>query len=152
MMLKQQSTRAWLIFITLTFACINISTAQTTVEQSNNLDRIASFMESYNEHDIDSMLQDMTDDVLWRSMANNKLVIETADKKQLQKAMQAHFKAKPNARSRIMDSIELGNTVAVIEEAFVSRDQKTTSQCAMSIYELDKGLIRSITYYAAAKC
>jgi hypothetical protein len=133
--------------------CLSMFTAQTNAQQpSANIDRIASFMAAYNEHDIDGMLLNMTDDVKWLGVANNQLVVETADKKQLQQAMQAHFEAQPNARSRIKDSVELGNTVAVVEEAFTERNQTSTSQCAMSIYQLADGLIASITYYAAAKC
>ncbi|MEM5497616.1 nuclear transport factor 2 family protein [Paraglaciecola mesophila] len=133
--------------------CLSMFTAQTNAQQqSANIDRIASFMAAYNEHDIDGMLLNMKDDVKWLGVANNQLVVETADKKQLQQAMQAHFEAQPNARSRIKDSIELGNTVAVVEEAFTEHNQTSKSQCAMSIYQLADGLIASITYYAAAKC
>jgi hypothetical protein len=32
--------------------------------------------------------------------------------------MSAHFTAKPDARSKINDSLALGDTVAVVEEAF----------------------------------
>ncbi|ABG42565.1 hypothetical protein Patl_4066 [Paraglaciecola sp. T6c] len=134
-------------------SCLSVFTAQTIAQQqSANIDRIASFMAAYNEHDIDGMLLNMKDDVKWLGVANNQLVVETADKKQLQQAMLAHFEAQPNARSRIKNSIELGNTVAVVEEAFIVRGEITTSQCAMSIYQLADGLIASITYYAAAEC
>ena len=138
--------------VTLLACIITFTTHANAQQQSANIDRIASFMTAYNEHDIDGMLLNMTDDVKWLGVTNNQLVVETADKKQLQQAMQAHFEAQPNARSRIKDSIELGNTVAVVEEAFTERNQTSTSQCAMSIYQLADGLIASITYYAAAKC
>ena len=133
-------------------SCVTLAASRTHAQPTNNLDRIANFMAAYNEHDINGMLINMTEDVKWLGVAKNQLIVETADKKQLQSAMQAHFKAKPNARSRIKDSVELGNTVAVIEEAFTEQQQSETSQCAMSIYQLSDGLISSITYYAAAKC
>ena len=134
-----------LLFVLLCF--------QSHAQQASvTLDRVASFMQAYNAHDIDAILLNMSDDVKWFNVADNQLIAETTDKKQLYEAMQAHFKAKPNARSRIKDSIALGDTLGVIEEAFSDKNGITTSQCAMSIYQLSQGLIISITYYAAAKC
>ena len=132
---------------------LSVFSFQSHAQQATaNLDRIASFMQAYNAHDINAMLLNMTEDVKWLNIANNQLVAETADKNQLNEAMQAHFKAKPNARSRIKDSIVLGDTIAIVEEAFSLKNGITSSQCAMSIYQLRKGLISSITYYATAKC
>ncbi|WP_339767584.1 nuclear transport factor 2 family protein [uncultured Paraglaciecola sp.] len=132
---------------------LSVFSFQSHAQQATaNLDRIASFMQAYNAHDINAMLLNMTEDVKWLNVANNQLVAETADKNQLNEAMQAHFKAKPDARSRIKDSIVLGNTIAIVEEAFSLKNGITSSQCAMSIYQLRKGLISSITYYATAKC
>ena len=122
---------------------LSVFSFQSHAQQATaNLDRIASFMQAYNAHDINAMLLNMTEDVKWLNVANN----------QLNEAMQAHFKAKPDARSRIKDSIVLGNTIAIVEEAFSLKNGITSSQCAMSIYQLRKGLISSITYYATAKC
>ncbi|MFT4937826.1 MAG: hypothetical protein ACI88A_000848 [Paraglaciecola sp.] len=81
---------------------------------------------------------------------NNQLVVETANKTELQKVMFEHFKLKPNARSAIRSSIILGNSVALVEEAFSSSNRQ--SQCAMSFYQLENGQIKSVVYYPAKKC
>ena len=86
-----------LLFVLLCF--------QSHAQQASvTLDRVASFMQAYNAHDIDAMLLNMSDDVKWFNVA------------------------------------------------FSDKNGITTSQCAMSIYQLSQGLIISITYYAAAKC
>jgi ketosteroid isomerase-like protein len=98
------------------------------------------------------MLSTMTNDVKWLGVAENQLAVETSDKQALIKAMSAHFTAKPDARSKINDSLALGDTVAVVEEAFHQQNGQLMSQCAMSLYQLEDGLIASITYYPANPC
>lgn len=116
------------------------------------IDHVASFMQAYNTHDIDAMLTRMTDDVKWLGVADNQLVVETSNKEALRAAMKAHFAAKPDARSKIKGSLALGDTVAVVEQAFHLKNGQNLSQCAMSLYQLQDGLIASITYYPAAPC
>ena len=61
-----------------------------------------------------------------------------------------HFKQRTDARSLIKRSLTLGDTVAVIEEAFSNDGER--SQCALSIYQMQQDLIQSVTYYAATSC
>lgn len=116
------------------------------------LDNVAGFMRAYNAHDIDDMLIRMTDDVKWLGVADHQLVVETSDKDALRMAMIAHFAAKPQARSKIRSSLALGDTVALVEQAFYMSNGQNLSQCAMSLYQLQQGLIASITYYPATPC
>jgi hypothetical protein len=108
------------------------------------------FINAYNQHDIEKMLKKTTEDVKWLYNINDKLLIETDGKDALRTAMIAHFNQHTQARSQIKQSLTLGDTVAVIEEAF-SNDGKR-SQCALSIYQLHQNLIQSVTYYAATTC
>lgn len=108
------------------------------------------FIDAYNQHDIDKMLEETTKDVKWLYNINDKLLLETDGKGALRKAMLAHFKQQPNARSTIKQILTLGDSVVVIEEAFAN-DGKS-SQCALSIYQMKLDLIQSVTYYAATTC
>ncbi|MEP1448717.1 MAG: nuclear transport factor 2 family protein [Paraglaciecola sp.] len=112
--------------------------------------QVERFIAAYNQHDIHKMLELTTQEVKWLYNINDKILIETDSKDALRTAMVAHFKQQPNARSQIKSSLTLGNTVAVIEEAF-SHDG-VSSQCALSIYQLKQSLIQSVTYYAATAC
>ena len=79
-----------------------------------------------------------------------ELLIETDGKEALRTAMIAHFNQHTRARSQIKQSLTLGDTVAVIEEAFSNDGER--SQCALSIYQMKQDLIQSVTYYAATTC
>jgi len=108
------------------------------------------FIDAYNQHDIEKMLKKTSEDVKWLYNINDKLLIETDGKDALRTAMVAHFNQQTQARSQIKQSLTLGDTVAVIEEAF-SNDGKR-SQCALSIYQMKQDLIQSVTYNAETTC
>jgi hypothetical protein len=131
---------AWLILLT-SWA---FSVAATPTKQ------IELFINAYNQHDIEKMLEKTSKDVKWLYNIHDKLLIETDGKDALRTAMIAHFKQQTHARSRIKQSLTLGNTVAVIEEAFSNNGKR--SQCALSIYQMKQDLIHSVTYYAATAC
>ncbi|WP_339720846.1 nuclear transport factor 2 family protein [uncultured Paraglaciecola sp.] len=108
------------------------------------------FIAAYNQHDIEKMLEKTTQEVKWLYNINDNLVIETEGKDALRTAMNRHFKQHSNARSQIKQSLTLGETVVVIEEAF--SNDGASSQCALSIYQMKHKLIQSVTYYAATTC
>jgi hypothetical protein len=108
------------------------------------------FIDAYNQHNIEKMLEKTNEQIKWLYNINDELVLETEGKDALRIAMVAHFKQRTHARSQIKQSLSIGDTVVVIEEAF-SNDGKR-SQCALSIYQMKHDLIQSITYYAATTC
>lgn len=108
------------------------------------------FIEAYNQHNIEKMLEKTSEQVKWQYNINDELILETQDKDSLRSALIEHFNQKPHARSQIKQSLMIGTTVVVIEEAF--SNDGTHSQCALSIYQTKHDLIQSITYYAATSC
>jgi hypothetical protein len=112
--------------------------------------QIELFIDAYNKHDIEKMLQKTTKEVKWLYNINDKLLVETDGKDAMRVAMVAHFNQQTHARSQLKQSLALGGRVAVIEEAFSNDGER--SQCALSIYQMKQDLIDSITYYAATPC
>ena len=108
------------------------------------------FIAAYNQHDIEKMLENTSDEVKWLYNINDTLLLETDGKDALRTAMVSHFEQQKHARSKIKQSITIGDTVAVIEEAFF--DDGNSSQCALSIYQIKQHRIHSVTYYAASTC
>jgi hypothetical protein len=113
-------------------------------------EQVKLFIDAYNEHDIENMLGKTSGKIKWFYNIDDKLLIETDGKDALRKAMEAHFKQQTRARSQIRQSLTIGDTVVVVEEAF-SNDGEY-SQCALSIYQTKQNLIYSITYYPATTC
>lgn len=110
-----------------------VSVAATPTKQ------VELFIDAHNKHDIEKMLERTSEEVKWLYNINDKLL-----------AMVTHFNQQTHARSQIKQSLTLGDTVAVIEEAFSNDGER--SQCALSIYQMKQNLIYSITYYAANSC
>ena len=105
------------------------------------------FIDAYNQHNIEEMLEKTTEEVKWLYNINDKLLLETDGKDALRKAMVAHFNQQSNAHSQIKQSLTLGDTIAVIEDTFSNDGQR--SQWAFSIYQMKQDLIHSVTYYSA---
>jgi len=112
--------------------------------------QVALFIEAYNQHNIEKMLEKTSEQVKWLYNINDELLLETEGKDALRIAMMEHFKQRTHARSLIKQSLTIGDTVVVIEEAFSNDGER--SQCALSIYQMKHGLVQSITYYAATIC
>jgi hypothetical protein len=113
-------------------------------------EQVELFIDAYNQHDIEKMLEKTNEEIKWFYNINDKLLLETDGKEALRAAMIGHFKQQTHARSQIKRSLTLGDTVAVIEEAFSNDGEH--SQCALSIYQIKQNLIQSVTYYAATSC
>ena len=125
-----------------------VSWAVSTAAASSK--QVTLFIDAYNQHDIEKMLEKTSEQVKWLYNIDDQILIETDGKDALRTAMIAHFKQRSQARSQIKKSMTLGDTVAVIEEAFSNDGER--SQCALSIYQLKQNLINSITYYSATAC
>lgn len=121
-----------------------VSVAATPTKQ------VELFIDAYNKHDVEKMLERTSEEVKWLNNINDKLLLETDGKDALRKAMVTHFNRQTHARSQMKQSLTLGDTVAVIEKAFSNDGER--SQCALSIYQMKQNLIHSITYYAANSC
>ena len=131
---------SWLVVL---MSCVG-SVAATPTKQ------VELFIDAYNQHSIDKMLEKTSEQVKWLYNINDKLLIETDGKAALRTAMIDHFKQHTHARSQIKQSLAIGDTVVVIEEAFSNDGEH--SQCALSIYQVQHNLIQSVTYYAATTC
>lgn len=134
----------------LKITCLIVLMSWTVSIMASPKKQVELFIEAYNQHNIEKMLENTSEQVKWLYNIDDKLLLETDGKNSLRTAMIAHFKQKTHARSQIKQSLTIGDTVVVIEEAF-SNDGKH-SQCALSIYQLKHDLIQSVTYYAATSC
>ena len=113
---------------------------------------VSAFLDAYNEHDSNKMLQFAASDVRWMSIADNKITVESEGKKALAAYMDGYFESMPSTRSEPRDIQSVGNFVSMIEEAQWQRDDKAQSRCAMAVYEIKEGLIRNVWYFKGQPC
>jgi len=126
----------------------------TACTQSNPSTQIVeSYLDAYNEHDIEAMLEYLADDAKWMSVSEARVTIETSNNEQLKTVLEAYFEDLPSTRSEIQHVAANGNFINAFEKAiWEDKDGDEQSQCAASVYELEEGLIKNIWYYPSSKC
>lgn len=110
---------------------------------------VEQFMDAYNNHSVDAMLELTTDDVRWMSVAGDKISIEADGKVALRSAMTDFFANRLHARSRHRSIKRSSSFVYTLAEAYAASGER---QCSVSIYELQRNKIANVWYFAAQQC
>ncbi|MCX7552655.1 nuclear transport factor 2 family protein [Marinicella sp. S1101] len=132
-------------------AChINLNMAKQTRPPENVA---VDFVAAYNQQNIDAMLQLVDVDVQYMFIEQNQLYTETADKNALSNFLKGYFKQNPDAQSAVVSSQQSGNFIHQVERA-LWQDQNgvAKTQCSLSVYELNAGLIINVWYFTAYQC
>jgi len=112
---------------------------------------VASIILLFNAHDVDGMLNVVSEDIQWLSIGADSVVMETEGKDALRQAMADYFKAVPSARSEIEGALPSGSFVAVRERAFWTTEQGEKSQASLAVYEITEGKIERVWYFPAER-
>ena len=118
-------------------------------ESSKTVER---FIDAFNQHDVDAMLEQASSDSLWMSIAGQQLSTETSTHAELRTAMTGYFKSIPSARSEVRSINESGSFVYTVEEAFWLSNGVEKSQCSVAVYELSEKKIQNVWYFPAHDC
>ena len=89
-----------------------------TVTATDNIAIVEAFVDAYNRHDVDGMLEFVAPDVRWMSVASNALSTEVAGREQLSKSMRDYFTGLPSTRSEVRTISRSGPFVHTVEQAF----------------------------------
>lgn len=126
-----------------------LSTYAVAGRNSENVER---FVEAFNEHDIDAMLDLAAEDVRWMYVAGDQLSIETSTRLQLREAMAGYFASTPGARAEIRSITESGSFVHTVEKAYWNSNGVDKNQCSMAVYQFVEGKVLNVWYFPAYEC
>ncbi len=129
-----------------------ISSAAVTPAEATNNDVLGDYIEAYNSHDIDGMLEHMATDVRWMNIDGDELSIATTGKKEFRNIMEGYFEHFPTAQSTITGSQSVGDFITTIEQASWVWENTPRSQCAMAVYSFEDNLIVNVWYHIAQPC
>lgn len=105
------------------------------------------YMAAYNDHDVAAMIELAHPDVQWLRIDGEDLRVEAEGREALSEAMRSYFEAVPTTRSSIEAMMSSGNRVSVRERAEWVTSSGTRSRTALSVYEIDDGMIRRVWYF-----
>lgn len=115
-------------------------------------DTVSRFVDAFNAHDVDAMLELAADKIRWMSVAGDKAVVEAAGHDELRSSMTDYFSSVPSARSKLRSLVASGPFVQAIEQAYWESDGAEKNQCSVSVYEIVDGKISNVWYFSAYQC
>ncbi len=118
---------------------------------SDQMSTISKLQKAFNEHDVNAMAANVTNDIKWLSIVGDSLVIEASGREALKEGMQSYFKAIPSTRSEIEAALLSGSFVAVRERAFWKGKDGEQSQFSLAVYEMRNEKIVRVWYFPAEK-
>jgi len=121
-------------------------------DEKNNYAVLHQYLERYNQHDIDGMLEFMSTEVRWMNIDGDKLSVATAGKAEFRNVMEGYFEHFPTASSTLVDSSSVGDFITTTEKAAWTWENEPRSQCAMATYFFKDGLIVNVWYHIAQPC
>ncbi len=132
---------------------LSLLTLAACTTSNNSVQTVEAYLDAYNQHDIEGMFEYLSDDVKWKSVAEDKISIETDTKEKLKSVLEGYFQDIPSTRSEIQHVAAHGNFVNAFEKAsWTNKEGETQQQCAASVYELEEGLIKNIWYHKSFAC
>jgi ketosteroid isomerase-like protein len=145
------------IFSLVIFPSLLSASAQNASNSKNhtsvlNLKVVLNYVKAFNAQDIPAMLQHTTEDIKWMSVYGEQLSLETTGKNPLKQTLQHYYQQVPSIQSELIEQKASGPFVYTVEKANWKSDGKNKSQCSPAIYQLEKGLIKHVWYFAAFPC
>lgn len=112
---------------------------------------IAAQFAAFNAHDPVALAKNVTEDFTFYLVNGDKTSVEVRGREELQKGIADYFGSYPSVRSEAVGEIPQGKFIAVRERVRWTDDKGDHVQEALSVYELQGGLIRAVWYFPAEK-
>ena len=130
----------------ITIEAQGVAPAGSAVD-SASLSVVRSYFAAYNTHDINAVLQFISPDFVWLSLAGDSITVEVRGAQAVRAGLIDYFRRLPSAQSDIEAATTLGPWVSVRERARWVGANGPRSQAALSVYEVRGGLLRRLWYY-----
>ncbi len=120
--------------------------------QSGEYSVITAYVQAYNDRDIPAMSALMHPKIQWLSIEGSKTVIVADGKADLVKQMSEYVSSPSATTSELASPVFNGQFIAVKETARWKRANGSVGQqSALSVYEIDKGLVCRVWYYPSER-
>ncbi|MFV7770187.1 nuclear transport factor 2 family protein [Shewanella marisflavi] len=113
---------------------------------------VKGFIDAYNQHSVEQMLNHVTDDVRWMHISGTNIEVETSDKAQFGAAMTDYFETLTGAQATILQLIDSSHFVSTVERVTWENDGELLSQCSIGNFRVQDGKIAEFWYLPAHAC
>ena len=147
---KTKSIVGWVArtaLATIIFASTGCATASRTL-QSDQYVVVESYVQAYNERDLDTMSDLMHSDIQWLSVDGDQLIVVADGKLDLVAQMSEYVVSPAATTSELAEPIFNNQFIATIETAhWQIEGGSVNEQSALVVYEIVTGLVRRVWYY-----
>lgn len=106
----------------------------------------------FNARNVDGMVRRVAEDFVWFDVSGTEMKVDTKGRDALRKGLEGYFKSQPDVKSELYMVTTNGRFVSARERvAWKTAQGEMRSQNALSVYEVEEGLIRRVWYYPAVK-
>ncbi|ABV89133.1 nuclear transport factor 2 family protein [Shewanella pealeana] len=125
---------------------------QPLEDQPKSVLVVKQFIQGFNNHSVEQLLQHTTPNVHWFNLTGTKMDIETSTQQELGAAMTDYFASLTDAKAKLRQILVSANYVSTVEEVTWSHDGERHSQCSLGIYQLAGDKINAVWYYPSHAC
>ena len=119
---------------------------------ADQMETVRAFVDAFNRQDTGAMISFVTADTRWMFVSDDKLVIETSSRDQLEAMMQQYLSGPSQTRSELVSIAESGPFVHTVEAAYWIDEGVERSQCSVAVYQFDAAKISNVWYFDAHEC
>jgi hypothetical protein len=83
---------------------------------------------------------------------DDKMSIETKNRKELELALKQHFTGAIQSNSTLSGVAGYGDFVFAVEKVTSLKNDEPQSACSLSVYQFTEELIKAVWYYPAQSC
>lgn len=138
--------RSHLLAASLTFLSFTSQAAPTPTEV------VESFIQAYNKHDVELLVQHTSESVRWMHISGSKVEVETSDRTEFGAAMTDYFETLKDANATIIQIIDSGSYVSTVERVTWDNDGEQLSQCSIGTFKVQAGKLAEFWYFPAHAC
>ncbi|MCE9680305.1 nuclear transport factor 2 family protein [Shewanella sp. AS1] len=120
--------------------------------ESQSSSVVRQFIADYNQHSVEAMLQNLTEDVRWMHINGDKVEVETSGKAQFGAAMTDYFATLEQPQADIIEMIASDAYVSIVERVKWQADGEHLSQCSIGNFRIQDGKIAEFWYLPAHSC
>lgn len=120
--------------------------------QPKSVQVVKQFIQGFNNHSVEQLLQHTTPNVHWFNLSGTKMDIETSTQQELGAAMTDYFASLSDAKASLRQILVSANYVSTVEEVTWSHDGEQHSQCSLGIYQLAGDKINAVWFYPSHAC
>lgn len=130
---------------------IQFKRSHTLNNTQQSISIVENYVNAYNQKNLAEMKRYMANNIRWISVNESSITLETNSKKELVDVLQKHFAQPYFSSSSLKHTITAANIVTTIEKS-TTHKKAEYHQCSLSVYQLEKQLIKNVWYYPAKKC